>query len=213
MEDLASKYILDSDCQEPNTQVRRLLRENQELIDQLNELKLQVTGSGLSFKFWPDFADFPACKWPWNQAFHSKKTQSFFIPDSSNKPNKLSSSSKQRSIYLNKEEVMADPMVEMYIWDIKDETKKEIAKYKLEMQKLEQDTTQYKANIIRLEGQVARYKESAEYYENSEDELKTARRHLQKENREQKNLLDEYKQQISYLEKRIERIRKYKEDS
>ena len=105
--------------------------------------------------------------------------------------------------------MLSDPLVEMYMHEIQDSAKKEIAQYKLQAQTFEQDIAQLKANIVRLDGQVNRYKESAEFYEKAEDELKTQRRQLQRENRQQAAQIEELTTTRDHLERRLERMRQH----
>jgi len=178
IDSLDAKFVLDSSCQDTNSQVSKLLRENETLNAQLTELKISITNNSSS-----------------GSPFTSHS----------------SSSRGARSIYLNKEEVLADPLVEMYMHEIQDDAKKEVAKYKLEASTLEQDIAQLKANIVRLEGQVNRYKESADFYEKAEDELKGERRRLQRENRQQVAQIEELTTTRDHLERRLERMRQHQQ--
>lgn len=177
VDDLAAKFVLNSECQDVNSQVARLLRENEELKAQLTEVRISITSE-------------------------STKSSSPFMS---------AHTTKSKSIYLNREEVLSDPLVEMYMHEIQDNAKKEIAQYKLETQTLEQDIAQLKANIIRLEGQVTRYKDSADFYEKAEDELKTQRRALQRENRQQVAQIEELTTTRDHLERRLERMRQHQQ--
>merc|ERR1719195_698610 len=64
------------------------------------------------------------------------------------------------------------------------ETKKVLDDYKFKLQKSEQDINTLQTNVARLETQVIRFKTASETAERSEEELKTERRKLQRENRE-----------------------------
>ena len=168
-------------------QLKKMMAENTELAEQLSEAKQNLQKLELE----------------------SESSSSNNI--SSNSNSSKSGVLKQRSMYRNKEEILNDPLVSMYIYEIQDEAKKEIAKCKLEMSSLEQDNQNLKLSINRIEGTCNRYKEHCEFLENAEDELKTQKRQLQRDNRMMKNTIEELSTTRDHLEQRLQKMRQTRE--
>ncbi|XP_078703790.1 leucine-rich repeat flightless-interacting protein 2-like isoform X31 [Branchiostoma floridae x Branchiostoma belcheri] len=100
---------------------------------------------------------------------------------------------------------------DMELLDIQREASKQVNNYKFRLQKAEQDLAAMEGNIQRLEGQVNRYRVAAEGAEKKEDELKTEKRKLERELRSASDRAEELAMMNSHLEKRLEKLRRNRE--
>ncbi|RXM36553.1 Leucine-rich repeat flightless-interacting protein 2 [Acipenser ruthenus] len=79
------------------------------------------------------------------------------------------------------EEEVLENGTDVHVMDLQRDSNRQISDLKFKLVKSEQEVTTLEQNVIRLEGQVTRYKSAAENAEKVEDDLKTEKRKLQRE--------------------------------